>query len=328
MAGLWYHAPIKKPFWSPGLKVIYCDIQLKYDAYIVKTLFGILLVLILPARVIGQMPVDFDKVRLETEQVAGRIHMIKMVGGHASNVAVLYGEDGVLLVDSMYGEVTGDLVAEVRELTDQPIRFLINTHDHIDHTGGNANLAGMGVEIIAHEHVRDRMADPRARNAPPETSRPSITYKNYLTLYLNGEKINVYHVAPSHTSGDSFIHFENSGVLHMGDVFRTVTYPNIDTRDGGSYRGIIEVINQTITAFGPETKIIPGHGRLSGINDLIEVRDMMTAIRERVKGMKANGMSVNEIITARPTAEFDARWNWPDEHFMDIETFIRYLYAE
>ena len=184
------------------------------------------------------------------------------------NVGVFYGEEAVLLVDSHYERNVEALVKEVAKLSDLPISFAVNTHIHPDHIGGNARLAGYGVTLVAHDRVRLRMLKelriPRRGGItfpqPAEAARPIITYSEALSFHLNDEEVRVFIAPPAHTDGDSFVHFVESDVLHLGDVFRTNMYPIIDQYNGGSFLGMIEAMEVAIEIAGPETKVIPGHG--------------------------------------------------------------------
>ena len=209
------------------------------------------------------------------------------------NIGAFYGPDGVLLIDDRWDRDTQALLEAVGELTDQPIRFAVNTHIHPDHIGGNNNLAEYGVFF------------PQ----PSAQARPVITYFKAISFHLNDEEVRVFLAPPAHTDGDSFVHFVQSDVLHLGDVFRTNFYPIIDHYNGGSYLGMIEAMALAIEIAGPNTKVIPGHGfGLSDRAGMVEVYDMMNTVRERVAALIAQGMSLEEVLAAAPTADLDERW--------------------
>ena len=280
----------------------------------------------------GAQPLEsFFDVRLTTVHVAGNVHMIRRPDGFA-NVGVFVGEEGVLLVDSQFQPHSEDLVAQVRKLTDGEIRFLVNTHVHPDHIGGNAPLATGGVLIFAHDNLRVRMLERRLRfprgnggfvpQAPVE-ARPFVTYNDRLTFHFNGEEVRVFVAPPAHTDGDTFVHFPGSDVLHLGDVFRTTSYPIIDVYNGGSLVGTIQALDLAIGIAGPETKVIPGHGvEVVGRRELVEFRDMTVDITERVRALIADGMTLDEVMEARPTAAYDAQWgqeaSWTANDFVPV----------
>ena len=253
---------------------------------------------------------------LETIHVAGNVYMLQTptAGG---NIGVFVGPDGVLLVDDQFSAIPDSIVAAVAAISDAEIRFLINTHIHPDHIGGNENLAELGVLIFAHDHVRLRMLTglriPRrggiAFPQPPEGARPVVTYSEAITFHLNGEQVRVFLAPPAHTDGDSFVYFSGSDVLHLGDVFRTNMYPIIDVYNGGSFSGMIEAIEIAIGLAGPDTKVIPGHG--FGFTDrdgLIEVLVMMLDIRHEVTTMIVEGHTLKEVMAANLPAAYDEQW--------------------
>ncbi|MFW6199728.1 MAG: MBL fold metallo-hydrolase [Gemmatimonadota bacterium] len=264
-----------------------------------------------PARAAAQEPPS-----LEVIPVQGNVYMLQTstAGG---NMAVLAGPDGVLLVDDQIRSLTESVVEGVRAITEEPIRFVVNTHVHIDHIGGNEPLAERGATIVAHENVRTRMLKelriPRGGGRffpqPPAEALPLQTYESSMTFHMNGEEVRVLHVPPSHTDGDSFVYFTDSDVLHTGDVFRTNMYPIVDVYNGGTIAGMIEAMEIAVGMAGPDTKVIPGHG--FGFTDrdgLIEVRDMLVDLRAEITGMIEVGMNLEDVMAAEPTAEYDERW--------------------
>lgn len=270
-------------------------------------------------------------VELTITPVAGNVYMVQRPGG-GGNIGVQVGPDGVLLVDSLFAPLTDRLVAVVRQVTDEEIRFLINTHIHVDHVGGNENLAEMGVVIFAHDNTRLRFFEERSRYpraggsfAPqqPAAARPLITFNDTMSFHLNGEEVRAFLAPPAHTDGDSFVYFPDSDVLHLGDVYRTTSYPIIDVYNGGTLRGTIAAMDQAIELAGPETKIIPGHGlEVVGRAELIEFRDMILDIQSEVLAMILEGKKLEEVMAARPTAAYDAMWTddpgWGPDDFVPI----------
>ena len=253
---------------------------------------------------------------LETIHVQGSVYTLQNPTGDG-NVGVFVGADGVLLVDAQFAPRSEAIVSAVRELSTQEISFLVNTHVHPDHIGGNENLAELGLTILAHDNVRFRMLQelriPRRGGInfpqPPEEARPILTYTSAVTFHMNGEEVRVLLVPPAHTDGDSFVYFRGSDVLHTGDVFRTSMYPIIDVYNGGSFSGMVEALEIAIGLVGPQTKVIPGHG--VGFTDrtgLIEVLVMMLDIRHEVTTLIARGLTLEEVIAAEVTTEYDERW--------------------
>ncbi len=273
----------------------------------------------------------FDGVELSIEAVAGRVHMVQRPGA-GGNIGVFVGPDGVLLIDSLFAPLSDKLVAAVREVTNSDIRFLINTHIHGDHIGGNENLAELGVLIFAHDNTRlrflaDRTRVPRRGGSfgppPPVGGRPVVTYNDALTFHLNGEEVRAFLAPPAHTDGDTFVYFPDSDVLHLGDVFRTTSYPIIDLYNGGTLAGTIEALEMAIAMAGPATKVIPGHGlSVVGREDMQEFLDMILDVRARVLTSIEEGMTLDGVMAARPTAMYDATWGqeagWTAEDFVPI----------
>lgn len=265
-----------------------------------------------------------------TIHVAGNVYMLQTptAGG---NIGVFIGPEGVLLVDDQFAPLTESIISAIGEISDVEIRFLINTHVHPDHIGGNENLAELGVLIFAHDNVRLRMLEPLriprrggiSFPQPPEGARPVVTYTDAVTFHLNGEQVRAFLVPPAHTDGDSFVYFSGSDVLHMGDVFRTNMYPIIDVYNGGTFSGMIEALEIAIGLAGPGTKVIPGHGfGFTDRNGLIEVLVMMLDIRDKVTAMIAQGRTLDEVMAAKITAAYDTQWgqveSWNAEDLLPI----------
>lgn len=244
---------------------------------------------------------DFDAVEIEVHPVAGQVYYIEGLGG---NIGLFAGSDGVFVIDDQFAALTDRIVDAIRTISDRPIRFLINTHMHPDHTGGNENFGKMGTLIFGHDNVRRQMIASDYEQEPP-----LVTYSEELSFHINGETVQVFKSPDAHTDGDSFIHFKGSNVIHAGDVYRTTTYPYIDTEHGGSYLGTKQALERLIEIAGPDTKIIPGHGVVSTEDDVRVVVDMMKVIQERVQAAIGEGKSVDEARAAGLTAEYDERWN-------------------
>jgi cyclase len=266
--------------------------------------------LIVAAAAAGRAQVNYDTVQVRSMPVARGIFMITGVGG---NIGLSVGPDAAFLVDDQYAPLSDKLLAAVRALTPQPVRFVVNTHWHGDHTGGNENLANAGVVIVAHDNVRIRMSreqfiaalNTRSPAAPPR-ALPVVTFTEGVTFHLNGEEIHVVHVGPAHTDGDAIIHFTGANVLHLGDVFFNGRYPLVDLSTGGSFEGLVSAVTTALRFTNDSTRIIPGHGPLATRADLVKYRDMLVTIRDRVAELIRQGRSRDEVIAARPSAEWDA----------------------
>ena len=242
-------------------------------------LFAVTALAILTAGSLSYGQGRFDGVELSITLVAGNVYMVQRPGG-GGNIGVQVGPDGVLLVDSLFAPLTDRLVTAVEQVTDEEIRFLLNTHIHGDHTGGNENLAQMGVLVFAHDNTRLRFLEERSRvprdggrfsPQKPAAARPPITFNDTMSFHLNGEEVLAFHAPSAHTDGDVFVYFPESDVLHLGDVYRTTSYPIIDVYNGGTLRGTIAAIDKAIDLAGPDTKVIPGHGlEVVGRDELVE----------------------------------------------------------
>ena len=252
----------------------------------------------------GAQP-DFSTVEISTHHVAGTVHYLEGRGG---NIGLSIGDDGVVMIDDQFAPLSDRIAAAIEGISNGDIRFLINTHVHGDHTGGNANFAARGVPILAQDRVRTRLA----ANQPPE-ALPVLTYNEDVTIHLNGEEVRVIPMPPGHTDGDSIIHFVDSDVIHTGDMFRTVAFPVIDRGNGGTLPGTIDSLGVLAGMAGPDTKILPGHGVVSSRADVIEFRDMVIAVAGRVEELVEGGAgSYDEVAAADPTAEFNDRWGDPN----------------
>ena len=255
---------------------------------------------------------DFSQVEITAHPVADNLYYLKGQGG---NIGVSVGEDGVFLIDDQFAPLTGKILAAIRSITDQPVRFVLNTHHHGDHTGGNRNLGKAGVVIVAHENVRTLLRNgltgddlDRLLSADERAGLPMVTYTDSVRFHLNGENIHAFHVGPAHTIGDSFVHFRNANVIHTGDVFRTTGYPYVDGNASGSFLGIVAAYEKLLEMSDSETVFLPGHGVPSSRDDVRDQLDMIYTIRDRVKAGVDEGLSLARVQAGNPTAEFDARW--------------------
>jgi cyclase len=272
------------------------------------------------AAVIAQ---NFDKIEITNEKLADGVWMLKGAGG---NLGLCDGPDGAILIDDQFAALTPKIQAAIKTLTDHPVRIIINTHWHGDHTGGNENFANAGAEIFAHENVRKRMSVQQimpARNdtvaASPAKAWPVVTFADGVTLHLNGEDLSVIHVPAAHTDGDAFIWFHKANVIHCGDVLFNGFYPFIDTDTGGSIDGMIAADDQILAIANDQTKVIPGHGPLTDKAGLKRFRDMLVDFRGRIaKQMKA-GKTADQMIAAHLTADIDSTWG---KGFIKPDKFI------
>jgi len=286
---------------------------------------------------------DFDDVEIQTLKVRDNIYMLVGQGG---NITMQTGNDGILIIDTQYAELSGKILTAIRELSDGPIRHIINTHHHGDHVGGNANLkaagftpvggnvggdlgdAGEGARILAHENVLLNMAQDS--DVDPEVW-PTLTYfTEKKDFWFNDEGVRVLHQPNAHTNGDSIVFFRKSDVITTGDAYITSFYPFIDMSAGGTINGFIDaanaIIDLIIPVYGQDggTLVIPGHGRLSDIGDVINWREMLTIVRDRIRDMKGRGMTLEEVLAARPTRDYDPRW--AGERIFSTENFVTSVY--
>jgi glyoxylase-like metal-dependent hydrolase (beta-lactamase superfamily II) len=243
---------------------------------------------------------DFDEVEIIVHPVAGQVYYIEGRGG---NIGLFVGDDGVFLVDDQFAPLTDKIVAAIRPLSDRPIRFLVNTHLHPDHTGGNENFGKMGALVFGHDNVRRQMQISAYTQEPP-----LVTYSRDVSFHINGETVHVFKTPDAHTNGDSYIFFKGSNVIHAGDVYRTTSYPYIDTNNGGSYLGTIKALELLVDVADGDTKIIPGHGVISNAEEVQGFLDMLLVIRDRVRASIDEGMSLEEAQAAGLTKEYDERW--------------------
>ena len=251
----------------------------------------------------AQQNIDFARLELKTVKVADGLYVL-MGGAAQGNIAVSVGDDGVFLVDTMYGQMHQKIVDAVKALSPRPVRYVVNTHLHGDHTAGNAAMAGLGAVIIAHENMRTRMAG--AKNVPPAGLLPVVTYTDSLTLHFNGEEIQIYHPAPAHTDGDSIVYFRKANVVHVGDIPASLRYPNIGVDDGGTVDGMMAAARQLMTIVKPDTKIIPGHlGPIVGFKEIEQQLTMFATVRDQIATAIKAGKTEAEVVASKPTKDFD-----------------------
>lgn len=239
-----------------------------------------------------------------------------MLTGKGGNLALSTGSDGLLLIDDDHFDMADKMRAAIKAISDEPVKFLINTHWHFDHTGGNQMLGESGAIIVAHDNVRQRLLSGGtikafdAQIAPAKkTALPVVTFADSISFHWNNDTIDVVHPSGSaHTDGDAVIFFKNDNVLHMGDLYFNNMYPFIDASSGGSMLGVIEAVSVLIKKIDADTRVIPGHGALSNQAELIEYRNMLQAVYKKVVALKKSGKTIEEVIAAKPSADFDAKW--------------------
>ena len=269
----------------------------------------------------------FDAVQIKTTKVADGIYMLEGEGG---NIGVSAGEDGVFVIDDEFAPLSQKIMAAVKAISDKPIRFLVNTHWHGDHVGGNENFGKAGVVIIAHDNVYKRMSVGGAiqmlkqNYAPyPKAALPVITFSQSATFHLNGDDLISTHLPPAHTDGDSFIRFAKANVIHTGDVFAAYRYPFIDPESGGSVKGILKAIDTILPMIDDNTKVIPGHGGLSSKKDVLAYRKMIATAIAKIEPMAKSGKTLQQVIDARPLRDFDEQWG----KFRKPEAFVEIVYS-
>jgi cyclase len=271
---------------------------------------------------------DFSQVQIKTTKIGPSFYTLEGQGG---TIGALVGPDGVFLVDSQFAPLTDKIVAAVKQISDGRIKFLVNTHVHGDHTGGNENLGKLGVVIMARPELRARLVKPApAANGtvPPSAPAPAlpvVTYTSKTIVHMNGEDIQLIPVPAAHTDGDTMVFFPGQDVLMMGDYFRTVGYPNIDRANGGSLKGMIAGLQAAIDLAKPTTKVVPGHGAMTDRAGIVAHRDMIIALRDKVAPMVQQGKTLEEVVASKPTSAYDARVPMPGT---TGERFIGQLYAE
>lgn len=259
--------------------------------------------------------------------VATGIYMLEGMGG---NIGLSVGKDDAFLVDDQYAPMTPKIKAAIQTVTTRPVRFLVNTHWHDDHTGGNEAMAGSGAIIFAHENVRKRMSSEQflaAFNAripaAPTAALPVITFTDTISFYVNEDTVRTFHVRNAHTDGDAVIYFRKANVVHMGDTFFNGMYPFIDVSTGGSLAGTIAAANQVLAATDAATRFIPGHGPLASRADLVRYRDMLVTVRQRLTRLVAQGRTLAQLTAAKPLADLDAQWG---KGFLKPEVFLGIAY--
>jgi len=288
---------------------------------------------LLPA-VMSAQGTDYSKVEIKTTKLSANFYMLEAMGPMGAvggAMGVLTGPDGIFMVDANFVQMGDKTVAAVKKISNGPIRFVINTHVHGDHTGGDEALAKAGAVIMARDELRFRLAHPApAANGTPAPvpsamALPLVTYRGQMTFHVNGEDVEAIPIPAAHTDGDTMVHFPAEDIIMTGDYFRSLGYPNIDIANGGSLKGMLDGIGRTIGMCGPKTRVIPGHGEIVDRAGLMAHRDMILAIRDKIELMVKQGKTVEEVIASKPTADYDAK---VPTAATTSERFIRQVYTE
>jgi cyclase len=257
---------------------------------------------------------DLSKVEIQTVKLNDSTYMLQGAGG---NIGLCVGEDAVFLIDDQFAPLAPKIKAAVARITAKPVQFLLNTHFHYDHTGGNEAFGKDGALIVAHDNVRQRMSTKQLINlvgnvspqeASPKAALPVVTVASEIRFHINGEEVHAFHVPRAHTDGDLIVHFRKGDIVHMGDTFFNGFYPFIDVGSGGSADGMVTAADRVLALAGEKTRIIPGHGPLASKADLHATRDLLATVTQRIKDLRRSGKTDSEIRAAKPAAEFDARY--------------------
>jgi cyclase len=258
----------------------------------------------------AQAPVDDSKTVVKTNKITDNFYT---VDGRGGTIGVLVGPQGTFMVDTQFAPLTDRIVAAIKQISPNPIRFVVNTHVHPDHTGGNVNMGKLGATILARDELRDRLMNPapgvngQPGTPTPEVGLPVITYENKITFHMDGETIDLIPIRKAHTDGDTMVYFHNADIIMTGDFYRSIGYPNVDRANGGSLDGMIAGLAQIVALAGPNTKIIPGHGAIVDRSAVAAHRDMILGVRAEVAKLMQQGKSSDEVLAAHPTSAFDAK---------------------
>ncbi len=261
---------------------------------------------------------DYSNVQIKATKLSGNFYTLEGAGG---TIGVLAGPDGVFMVDSQFAPLTDKIVAAIKTISDGRLRFLVNTHVHPDHTGGNENFGKLGVTLMSRPQLRARLAS----RPTPAAGLASVTYDDTVTLHLNGDEVQLIPVRAAHTDGDTMIYFKNADVIMTGDFYRSIQYPYPDRGNGGTFKGLIDGLNAVIAHAGPSTKIVPGHGMVVSKMEVAAHRDTALALAAKVEAMVKQRKTADEIVAARLTQEFDAKIQQPGT---TGERFVRALVTE
>jgi cyclase len=272
---------------------------------------------------------DFSQVEIKTTKIAGNLYTLEGQGG---TIGVLAGPDGVLMVDSQFAPLGDKIVAAIKAISDGRIRFLVNTHVHGDHTGGNENIGKLGAAILARENLRTRLAKPGPlANGQPGVpaapiALPVLTYDAPTTIHMDGEDVQLIPVPAAHTDGDTMVYFPTANAIMTGDFYRSTGYPNIDRANGGTLKGLVAGLDAVVALAHADTKIIPGHGAIVDKTAVAAHKEMILAVRDKVASLVRQDKSQDEVVAAKPTADFDAKVTGATATTAD--RFVGQLYQE
>jgi cyclase len=293
-----------------------------------RTVVGVCAAILVASLAYAQGGQDFSKVEIKTNKVTDKFYTLDGQGG---TIGVLVGPDGVFMVDTQFAPLSDKIAAAIKQITPQPIKFIVNTHVHGDHTGGDENFGKMGATIISREELRFRLAHP----APQANGQPGVptaavglpkqTYRGQMTMHMNGEEVQLIAVPRAHTDGDTMVYFPGLDIIMTGDFYRSIQYPNVDRNNGGSLQGLIDGLGMVIGRAGPGTKIIPGHGPTVDRSAVVAHRDLVLAVRDRVAPLVAQGKSEDEVVAAKVTADLDSK---VQQVGTTGERFVRQVYQE
>lgn len=291
-----------------------------------RSIGALALLAVMPLAVAQQ---DMSKVVIESQKVAEGVYMLTGAGG---NIGASVGEDGIVIIDDQFQELTPRIQEALAKLSPKPVRFVINTHWHFDHVGGNENFGKAGAVILAHGNVRKRMSTTQLvkmfnREVPPSprVALPVVTFDSDVTIHYNDEELYVFHVDNAHTDGDGLILFRKANVLHTGDTLFNGFYPFIDADSGGSIDGMIASADKVLGIVNEQTRIIPGHGPLATPKDLKAFRDMLATLRDSVAKLIRDGKTLEQAIEAAPTKSLDAEWG---DGFLKPEQVVQMVYMD
>ena len=271
---------------------------------------------------------DYSKVVIKTTKITNNFYTLEGAGG---TIGILTGPDGILVVDTEFAPLTDKIVAAIKQVSTAPIRFVVNTHVHGDHTGGDENFGKLGATIFAREELRERLMHPApgANGAPvapmPAIGLPMVTYSGPLKFHMDGEEVDAIPVPRAHTDGDTMLRFRAADIVMTGDFYRSVGYPNIDRANGGSLNGLLDGLGALVSLAGPSTKIIPGHGAIVDKTAVAAHRDMIVVLRDRVAKLVQQGKTLDEVVAAHLTSDYDSKM---PEVGTTGDRFIGQLYAE
>jgi glyoxylase-like metal-dependent hydrolase (beta-lactamase superfamily II) len=284
--------------------------------------------LLAAAHAAAQQP-DMSQVQIKTTKIAGNFYTLEGQGG---TIGVLAGPDGVLMVDAQFAPLSDKIIAAIKQISDGRIRFLINTHVHPDHVGGNENIAKTGATIFARDNLRARMIKPGpgANGQPgtpaPPLALPVVTYDAPIAFHVNGEDVQLIPVPLAHTDGDTMVYFPNANVIMTGDFYRSTGYPNIDRANGGTMNGMLAGFDLIVKTGKPDTKIVPGHGAIVDKGAVTAHKAMMVAVRDKVAALVRQNKTQDEVVAAKPAAEFDSKVTGATAATAD--RFVGQLYQE